>query len=212
VDLVDPRVERYADAHTTPLPPSIAVAAQYTRATTAAPQMMSALVESRLLEALVVGTGARRVLELGTFTGVGALALAERMAPGGTVVTIESDPGTAEVARRHIEASPAADRVELLVGDARRLVHDVEGPLDLVFLDAWKRDYIALYDAVVPKLGERGLIVADNVLRRGTVLEGGGDGQELRDFNEHVLADPRTHNALLTIGDGLMLVWRSGDA
>jgi caffeoyl-CoA O-methyltransferase len=149
---------------------------------------------------------------VGTFTGVGAMALAERMRPGGTVVTIEADPEIAEVARRHIAASPAADRVELLVGDARRLVHEVEGPLDVVFLDAWKRDYIAYYDAVVPKLSERGLIVADNVLRRGTVLDGGGDGQDLRDFNAHVTADPRTHNALLTIGDGLMLAWPSGDA
>jgi caffeoyl-CoA O-methyltransferase len=208
VDLVDPRAERYAASHTTPLSPAMAAAAAWTDANTGSPQMRSALVESRLLAALVVATGARRVMEVGTLTGVGALALAERMAPGGTVVTIESDPERAAVARRHIAASPAADRVELLVGDARELVGGVDGPLDVVFLDAWKPDYIAYYEAAVPKLSERGLIVADNVLASGRVLES-GSGHALQAFNEHVMADPRTVNALLTVGDGLMLAWRA---
>jgi predicted O-methyltransferase YrrM len=208
VELVDPRVTRYAAGHTTPLSPAMQAASAWTEANTGAPQMMSALVESRLLAALVVATGARRVLEVGTFTGVGALALAERMAPGGTVITIESDPDRAEIARRNIAASPAADRIEVLVGDARELVPCVEAPLDIVFLDAWKPDYIAYYEATVPKLSERGMIVADNVLAGGRVLDG-ERGHALQAFNEHVMADRRVDNALLTIGDGLMLAWRA---
>lgn len=206
MDLVDPRVERYADAHTSPPSPAVAAAGAWTDAHSGAPQMASALVESRLLAALVVATGARRVLEVGTFTGVGALALAERIGAGATVVTIESDPDAAEVARRHIAASPAAERIELLVGDARELVPALDGPWDVVFLDAWKSDYIDYYEAVVPKLAERGLIVADNVLASGRVLDG---SHVLDSFNEHVQADPRVHNALLTVGDGLMLAWRA---
>jgi len=207
VDLVDPRAERYATAHTTPHPPATAAAAAWTDANSGAPQMASALVESRLLTALVRVGDARRVLEVGTFTGVGALALAERIAPGGIVVTIESDPARADVARRHIDASPVADRIELRVGDARELVGELEGPFDLVFLDAWKPDYIDYYDAVVPKLSDRGVLVADNVLARGQVLEG-ERGHALQAFNEHVQADPRVDNVLLTVGDGLMLAWR----
>ena len=207
MDLVDPRAERYATAHTTPHPPATAAAAAWTDANSGAPQMASALVESRLLAALVRVGDARRVLEVGTFTGVGALALAERIAPGGIVVTIESDPARADVARRHIDASPVADRIELRVGDARELVGELEGPFDLVFLDAWKPDYIDYYEAVVPKLSDRGVLVADNVLARGQVLEG-ERGHALQAFNEHVQADPRVDNVLLTVGDGLMLAWR----
>ncbi len=114
--------------------------------------------------------------------------------------------------RRLLQAAPEVGSVVTATDTVTALKLVQAGPLDVVFLDAWKRDYIAYYDAVVPKLSERGLIVADNVLRRGTVLDGGGDGQDLRDFNAHVTADPRTHNALLTIGDGLMLAWPSGDA
>ena len=208
MDLVDPRAERYATAHTTPHPPATAAAASWTDANSGAPQMASALVESRLLAALVTVGAARRVLEVGTFTGVGALALAERIAPGGTVITIESDPASAEAARRHIDASPVADRIELLVGDARELVGELDGPFDLVFLDAWKSDYIDYYEAVVPKLSDRGVLVADNVLARGQVLEG-ERGHALQAFNEHVQADPRVDNVLLTVGDGLMLAWRT---
>ena len=208
MDLVDPRAERYATAHTTPHPPATATAASWTDANSGAPQMASALVESRLLAALVTVGAARRVLEVGTFTGVGALALAERIAHGGTVITIESDPVHAEAARRHIDASPVADRIELLVGDARELVGELDGPFDLVFLDAWKSDYIDYYEAVVPKLSDRGVLVADNVLARGQVLEG-ERGHALQAFNEHVQADPRVDNVLLTVGDGLMLAWRT---
>jgi predicted O-methyltransferase YrrM len=208
VDLVDPRAQRYATAHTTPHPPATAAAASWTDANSGAPQMVSALVESRLLAALVTVGAARRVLEVGTFTGVGALALAERIAPGGTVITIESDPARAEVARRHIDASPVADRIELRVADARELVRELDGPFDLVFLDAWKPDYIGYYEAVVPKLSDRGVVVADNVLARGQVLEG-ERGHALQAFNEHVQADPRVDNVLLTVGDGLMLAWRT---
>jgi caffeoyl-CoA O-methyltransferase len=123
------------------------------------------------------------------------------------VVTIESDPARAEIARRHIQASPVADRIELLVGDARELVGELQGPFDLVFLDAWKSDYVEYYEAVVPKLADHGLIVADNVLARGQVLDG---SHALAGFNEQVQADERVHNALLTVGDGLMLIWRAG--
>jgi caffeoyl-CoA O-methyltransferase len=207
VDLVDPRAERYAAAHTTPHPPATAAAAAWTDAKSGAPQMASALVESRLLAALVTVGAARRVLEVGTFTGVGALALAERIAPGGTVITIESDPARAEVARRHIEASPVAARIDLRAGDAREIVGGLDGPFDLVFLDAWKPDYIGYYEAVVPKLSDHGILVADNVLARGQVLEG-ERGHALQAFNEHVQADPRVDNVLLTVGDGLMLAWR----
>jgi caffeoyl-CoA O-methyltransferase len=213
MDMIDPRIERYAADHTSPPPEHLAAVAAATRAETRSPGMISGLVEARLLEALVVAAGARRVLEIGTFTGYGALSIAARLPPGGLVTTIESDDERAELSRRHIEASPDAGKIELLHGDAREIVATLDGPFDLVFVDAWKGDYPHYYEAVLPKLSERGLIVCDNVLWGGGVLDPGPDDEDSRAlsaFNDQVQRDDRVHNALLTVGDGLMVIWRAG--
>jgi predicted O-methyltransferase YrrM len=151
------------------------------------------------------------VLEIGTFTGVGVLSMASRLPEGGKIITLEGDEEIAEIARRNIASSPWADRIELVFGDARESVRGVEGPFDLVFLDAWKADYVAYYEAALPKLADHGVIVADNVLRGGGVVDPGSDDRTVvavRAFVEHVHADDRVDNALLTIGDGLLLVWK----
>lgn len=211
MELVHPDAAAYARAHTSPPEPAIAAIRAETEATMPTPQMAGGLVEAKLLEALVVATRATRVLEIGTYTGVSAISMASRLSPGGTVVTLESDPAHAEVARRAIAASPYADRIDLRVGDARDLVHAVEGPFDVVWIDAWKTDYPAYYEAVVPKLAPHGVLIADNVLRQGTVLEDDPDAPEarvLKGFAADVLTDERVDSTLLTIGDGLLVVWR----
>jgi caffeoyl-CoA O-methyltransferase len=206
MDLVDPRIERYAVAHTAPLNPALESVADSTRDRTERPGMMSGLVEARLLQALVATSGATRVLEVGTFTGFGALALAEALPAGGTVTTLEADPANAAVARGHIADHPLGDRVELLEGDARELLTGLEGPFDLAYVDAWKTDYPVYLERVLPLLGPRGIAVFDNVLRRGAVLE---PDDPVGAFNDRVQADPGLVNALLTIGDGVLLVWRA---
>ena len=118
----------------------------------------------------------------------------------------------AAMSRRHIESSPEAARIELITGDAREIVPRLDGPFDLVFIDAWKADYRQYYEAVVPKLAERGLIVCDNVLWGGGVADPENADENttaMRAFNDHVQEDPRVTNALLTVGDGLMLIWRN---
>jgi caffeoyl-CoA O-methyltransferase len=213
VDPVHPQIEAYAAAHTTPPADLLAEVAADTREAMPRPGMMSGLVESRLLEALIAISGARRVLEVGTFTGFGALTMASALPQDGRVVTLERDEDTAAVARSHIERSEHAGKIELIVGDAREELTRLEGPFDLVFIDAWKGDYINYYEAVLPLLSPRGIIVADNVLWGGSVLEEAPDESEARGvqaFNEHVQADVRVHNVLLTVGDGLMLAWRPG--
>ncbi|MEA2289387.1 MAG: caffeoyl-CoA O-methyltransferase [Solirubrobacteraceae bacterium] len=212
MDIIATDIERYAADHTTPPDAHLAEVAAATQAQAPSPQMRSGLVEARLLEALVVAAGATRVLELGTFTGFGALSIAARLPEGGTVTTIEADEKAAEMARRHIEGSPDRDRVDFIVGDARELVTQLPGPWDLVFIDAWKRDYEHYYEAVLPKLAERGLIVCDNVLWSGQVLDAETDDETtraMRAFNDHVQQDPRVRNTLLTAGDGLLLIWHS---
>ena len=211
MSLVDPTAERYAIEHTSPPDAALASLRAETEATMPVPQMAGGLVEARLLEAFIVATRAMRVLEIGTFTGISALSMASRLAEGGKVVTLEADPVAAEIARRHIAASPYADRIELVFGDARESLERLEGPFDVVFVDAWKTDYPAYFEAVLPKLAPHGVIVADNVFRWGTVLaEGPADDEAvvLRRFNDDILADPRVDCAMLTVGDGLLVIWR----
>jgi caffeoyl-CoA O-methyltransferase len=204
----------YAEAHTTPRSAAVEALAQETTTTTATPQMMGGAVEARLLEGLLVATQARHVLEIGTFTGATALALAEALPADARLTTIESDEELAAMARRHLDASPHGGKVDLRLGDAREILAELDGPFELVFIDAWKQDYVDYYEATLPKLADRGLIVADNVVWWGLPFQPDADDPEtegVRRFVAHVLQDPRTHNALLTVGDGLMVIWKTSE-
>lgn len=210
-DLIAAEAEDFAARHTTAFAGALAQAAQWTAMNTDSPQMMAGPAEARLLEALIVVGGARRVLEIGAFTGVGALAMAAALPEEGRVITLELDPERAAIARRHFEASPYGDRIELIVGDALESLKRLEGPFDLVWIDAWKADYPAYYDAVIDRLAERGVIVADNLFRDGAVLAADATDPGtvgMREFARRVQADDRTDNVLLTVGDGVMLAWR----
>lgn len=209
--LIAAEAEGFAAEHTTPFAGALDQAARWTATNTGSPQMMAGLAEARLLEALIVIGGARRVLEIGTFTGVGALTMAAALPEGGRVTTLEVDPDHAAIARRHFEASPYGDRIDLILGDALESLAQLDGPFDLVWIDAWKADYPAYYEAVIEKLADRGVIVADNLFRDGAALrpeatEPGTVG--IRAFASRVQADDRTDNVLLTIGDGVLLAWR----
>jgi caffeoyl-CoA O-methyltransferase len=209
-DLVGSSAARYAEDHTSPFDGPVAAVAAWTQGNARWPGMMSGLLEARLLEALIVVGGARRVLEIGTFTGVGALTMAAALPPDGRVMTVEVEADRAATARRHFDASPYGSRIELIVGDALETIAGLEGSFDLVYIDAWKTDYPAYYDAVLPKLAKRGVLVADNLFLGGAVLgasaEDGTVG--IREFARRVQQDEQMHNVLLTIGDGVMLAWR----
>ncbi len=210
-ELISASAAAYAEANTTPLTGQLRDIAVWTSENTPTPQMMSGTPEARLLQALIVVGGASRVLEVGTFTALGTLAMAAVLAPGGKVVTLERDEETAATARRHIEASPHAGAIDLIVGDALETLPRLAGPFDLVYIDAWKADYPAYYDLVLPKLAERGIIVADNLFRAGRALEpdAGDEGTVgIREFARRVQEDERVDNVLLSVGDGLMLAWR----
>lgn len=209
-ELISATAEEFAAAHTTPFDGAVAAASNWTRVNTPWPKMMAGLLEARLLEALIVVSGARSVLELGTFTGVGALAMAAALPAGGRVVTLERDPDHAAVARRHIAASPLADRIELIEGDALETLPGLPGPFDVVWIDAWKSDYPRYLDLVLPKLAPNGIIVADNLFRYGATLPPADDDEATRgvlDFARRVQEHEGLDNVLLTIGDGVLLAW-----
>lgn len=205
--LVAADIERYAEQHSSPPRAQLDQLAAETRATLASPGMLSGAVEGRLLQTLVWITGARSVLEFGTFSGYSALSMAEALPPDGRIVTCEIDAEHAELARKHIEASSYADRIDIRVGPALETVDSLPGPFDLVFIDADKRNYSAYYEASLRKLARHGLIVVDNTLWSGRVLAPDtDDARAIAEFNDFVTADDRVISVMLTVRDGITLV------
>jgi len=209
---VEPAIDRYAEQHTTAFAPELAALAR-DAATLGSVWMLSGPVVGRLLELLVHATRARLVLEIGTFAGLSALAMAGGLAPGGRIITCEIDRERGEFARARFEAAGLADRIELRLGPAIETIESLDGPFDLVFIDADKAGYLAYYEAVLPKLSAHGLIVVDNTLRSGTILEPARDEHagthSMARFNEHVARDPRAVCVMLTVRDGLTLIRRA---
>jgi caffeoyl-CoA O-methyltransferase len=211
-DLVDAAAARYAEEHSTPPPPYLVAVDEATRRDFPNWGMMVGRQEGRFLELLVFATGARRVLEIGAFTGYSSIAMAAGLPEGGTITTLDIDPHHAEVARANIAASPHAAKITLLLGPALETLAGLSGPYDLVFIDADKAGYDAYFEAVLPKLADRGLIVCDNTLFHGAVLDGAPpsvDGDALRAFNDKLAHDARVVCALTTIRDGVTLVRRA---
>ncbi len=212
-DIVDAAVEAYATDHTTAPPDHLEALAAELLVTLDNPQMMVGRLEGRYLEVLTFALSATSVLEVGTFGGYSALAMAAGLAPGGRVVTCEISPTHAAFARRHIAASPYADRIEVVEGPALDTIATLPGPFDLVFLDADKSGYRDYYEAVFPKVAPRGLIVADNTLWSGRVLDPtdtSTDTVALRDFNDFLATDPRVVVVQTTVRDGVTLIRKAG--
>ena len=212
-DIVDPAVEAYATDHTTPPPDHLEALAADLLVTLDHPQMMVGRLEGRFLELLTFALSATSVLEIGTFGGYSALAIAAGLAPGGRIVTCELSPEHAAFARRHIAVSPYADRIEVVEGPALDTIATLSGPFDLVFLDADKAGYRAYYEAVLEKLAPRGLIAADNTLWSGRILDPAdvsADTVALREFNDFLATDPRVVVVQTTVRDGVTLIRKVG--
>jgi caffeoyl-CoA O-methyltransferase len=207
--IADPELEAYATAHSTPPSESLVRIATETRAWSREPGMMVDEVEGRLLAMLVAISGARRILEIGTFSGYSAVAMAEALPLDGHLTTLEILPDHAAKAREHVALAGLADRVSVIEGPALDSLARLSGPFDLAFIDADKVAYPAYYDVVMALMGPGALIVADNVLRSGRVLDGGSDDPgtaAMRAFNDQAVSDPRVEVVLLTVRDGISLI------
>jgi predicted O-methyltransferase YrrM len=212
-DIVDPALDAYAAEHTTAPPEYLDALAAELRTTLENPGMMVGRLEGRYLEMLAFALGATSVLEIGTFGGYSALAMAPGLAPGGTITSCELSPVHAEFARRHIAASPVAQAIEVVVGPALDTVAGLAGPFDLIFIDADKANYLAYFEAVLPKLAPRGIIAADNTLWSGRVLDESDTSEDtvaLRRFNEALAGDSRVVVVQTTVRDGVTLIRHAG--
>ncbi|MEY2478678.1 MAG: hypothetical protein QOG87_3993 [Actinomycetota bacterium] len=206
-----PGIEEYVEAHTTAVPDAMKALHEETMRMPGA-GMLSGPVEGRLLETLAWVTRARLAVDIGTFTGNSAIAMAGGLADGGRVVTCDVNPETLAIARRFIAASPYEDRIDVREGPALETLATVDGPIDLVFIDADKTNYLNYYEAVLPKLADRGLIAVDNTMWGGQVLDESDtspDTVAIRAFNDHVVRDDRVVCVQLTVRDGVTLIRRA---
>jgi caffeoyl-CoA O-methyltransferase len=172
-------------------------------------EMMSPPDEAALITMLARLVAARQALEIGTFTGYGAIAIARGLADGGRLTCLELSPDFAATARANLEAAGMADRVEIVVGPADESLRTMpdEPTYDFVYLDADKRGYPTYYDLIVPRLVPRGLLLIDNVLLRGAVTDPQDDRARIMDdLNNRITADDRVDSVMVLVADGLTLV------
>ena len=203
---IDVAVEQFAHDHTEPETDLYVRLREETYRVMQSPQMQVDIIEGRFLQMLVRLSGAKSILELGMFTGYSALMMAEALPDDGHLITCEIDPKAEAIARRYFAESPHADKITIRMGPALDAIKMWTGPLDLVFIDADKPNYSNYYEACLPLLKSGGLVVADNVLWSGKVVDPkDADDHAIVAFNRLVQSDPRIKNVCLTVRDGMML-------
>jgi caffeoyl-CoA O-methyltransferase len=204
-------IEDYAREHSLEEDGLFRRLADVTLEKTSDPGMQTGHMEATLLRMLVQLGGAKRVLEIGTFTGYSALAMAMGLPEDGELITLDKDPNATRIAQRCWKHSPHGGKIKLMLGDAMDSLKSIKGFFDFVFIDADKENYIAYWDHCVPRVRKGGMIVVDNTLWHGAVL----DPKEpldytIDEFNEHACGDERVELLLLTVRDGLTLARRIG--
>ena len=230
-------LDEYIEQHTTPEPELFAQITRDTNLHILNPHMLSGQVQGELLRMLSRMIRPQRILELGTFTGYSALCLAEGLAEGGELITIEHNDELEATIRRNLSQSPLGKQIQLIIGDAKQIIGDLSsvsasglsapavcqakpvsllsgeaGLFDLVFIDADKREYCAYYELVFPLVRQGGFILADNTLWDGHIVDPAYDRDKqtvgLRAFNRMVADDPRVSQVILPLRDGLTIIYK----
>lgn len=209
LSLVKEAVEAYAYNHTSKEPELLRRLREETYASVPSPQMQVGCVEGRFLEMLARLMGARRILEIGMFTGYSALMMAAALPEDGLLITCDVDPNVAHIARRYFDESGYGHKIEIRLAPALETLARLEPPFDMAFIDADKANYPRYYEECMRLIRPGGLIVADNVLWSGRVLNPAPDDRDTNaivEFNRIVQQDHRVENVCLTVRDGMMLI------
>jgi|TARA_R110000737_G_scaffold352064_1_gene396453 caffeoyl-CoA O-methyltransferase len=209
MEFLDPKLDDYCGSHTSEESKLLNKIDRETHLEVLQPRMLSGHLQGRFLSMISKLKQANRILEIGTYTGYSALCLAEGMSPQGKLTTIDVNEELADRVRNYFNESQYAEQIEVLVGDATELIPNLDGPFDLVFIDADKENYSKYFDLVIDKMEKGGLIIADNVLWSGKVIEPVKEEDTstsaLIEYNEKIQNDPRVENVLLPVRDGLMM-------
>jgi caffeoyl-CoA O-methyltransferase len=210
--LVSAEIEAYAQAHSMAESPVCRALREETLRTMEYARMLVGPLEGAFLKMITRLVGAKRILEIGMFTGYSALCFAEAIPEDGTVITCEVDEESAAVARRFMARSPVGNKIEIRMGPALETMRTLSGPFDLIFIDADKINYLKYYRRALDLLNPHGVILIDNVLWDGDVLQQPPPDERtavIQELNRTVAADPRVTAVLITIRDGVLLVRRT---
>lgn len=219
MQMVDKKIENYCIAKSNLPSPDCDRIEDYTRKNVHGAQMLIGKMEASFLGFLLRSVDAKRVLELGTFTGYSALAMAENLPPGGEVITVDINEETVALAKNFWKQSAHGHKIKSMMGSGLDIIPTLKAPFDLVFIDADKKNYIDYLKLTVPMLSHRGIIVIDNTLWSGRVVPGSeNEGHKLVDsntefirmVNDYIAKEPSLYGTLLPIRDGMFLVKKKG--
>jgi predicted O-methyltransferase YrrM len=210
MEFIDKKLSQYAEQHTTPENKLLKSLNRDTHANVLAPRMLSGHLQGRLLSLFSKMVQPKVILEIGTYTGYAALCLAEGLTKDGVLHTIDVNEELETRIKKYFNQSAYADQIKLHIGNAINIIPKIQEKFDLVFIDADKENYSNYYDLLIDQLPSGGIIIADNVLWSGKVIDQeaiitDNDTRELDHFNAKVQSDPRVENILVPVRDGIMV-------
>jgi caffeoyl-CoA O-methyltransferase len=209
MEFIEKALSLYCENHSTNEDDLLKALSRETHLKNLSPRMLSGHLQGQFLTLVTQLIKPLKVLEIGTFTGYSALCIAKGLPKNGQLITIDYNEEIESIARKYFEQSPWASQIDFRIGDAKSIIPSIENGFDMVFLDADKRAYSQYYDLVIDKLNSGGLMIADNVLWSGKVLDekaNDGDTIALKAFNLKVKNDNRVTCTLLPLRDGLMMI------
>ena len=207
--MLSKEINEYIEAHTTNETPLLYELNRETHQKTFYPNMLSGKVQGKFLEMIEAMFKPKRILEIGTFTGYSALAMAQALPEDGYLITVDRNEETSSFAKRYFADFKNHDKIKFIEGDAREIIPGLHETFDLIFIDADKSQYTDYYELAFPKLKKGGFFLADNVLWGGKAVEDKRPDKEtigIRNFNDHVRDDDRVEQVLISVRDGLLLI------
>ena len=209
LNLIPKEIEKYASAHTIKESNVLSELVKETTDKTTLPEMQVGHLEGAFLRLLIRISNAKKVLEIGTFTGYSALAMAEGLPEDGELITLDKDLEATEIAKEFWQKSSHGKKIKLILGDAIESLKKLSGSFDLVFIDAAKSDYVNYWNLCMPLVKKGGLFVVDNVLWSGRVLNPKEESDiAIDEFNKYIIEDKRVEAIILTVRDGMLLAWK----
>ena len=210
MEFIEEELARYVEEHSQPESELLKRINRETHLEVLRPRMLSGHLQGRVLSMLSKMIRPKNVLEIGTYTGYSALCIAEGLAEGGKIITIDKNEELEARVRQYVKESPYGQQIELRIGDALEILPTLEEDFDLVFIDADKANYLNYFNLVIDRLHSGAYLIADNVLWSGKVIEqveeGDVDTHALIEFNKAMQHDNRVENVLFPIRDGLMVI------
>jgi len=208
--IMRPGIEKYATNHTSAELPVLAKLSRATHLRTHQPQMLSGHLQGAFLQMISQMIKPAAILEIGTFTGYSAICLAQGLQSEGRLITIDCNPEMEDFTRPYFEEAGLKDKISMLIGDATEIIGNLEGPFNLVFIDADKENYIKYFDMVFPKVAPGGYILADNTLWYGRVIQPHAETDRetagIVRFNNYIQHHSGVVNVLLPIRDGITIM------